>query len=66
MFVRVSEIPVANTFNELVAMDFVDYGDYAALLNIQDAFSRFPAIISSVGKEEHPAEMARVKGFRTG
>ena len=42
MFVGVAKIPIANTFNELVEMDFVDYGGYATFLHIQDTFSRFP------------------------
>ena len=45
MFGRVSKIPIANTFNELVEMDFVDYGDRATFLHIQDTFSRFPVVI---------------------
>ena len=46
MFGRVAKIPIANTFNELVEMDFVDYGDHAAFLRIQDTFSRFSVAIS--------------------
>ena len=45
MFGGVSKIRIANTFNELVEMDIVDYGDYADFLHIRDAFSRFHAII---------------------
>ena len=41
MFGLVSEIPIANTVNGLVEMDFVDCGDYAAFLHIRDSFSRF-------------------------
>ena len=51
MFGRVEEIPIANTFNELVAMDFVDYGDQATFLHIQDTFSRFP-VITFIGTRE--------------
>ena len=43
---------IANTFNESVAMDFVDFGGYADFLHIRGAFSRFPAIISSGGEEK--------------
>ena len=45
MFGRVAKIPIANTFNELVEMDFVDYVDYATFLHIRDTFSRFSVII---------------------
>ena len=38
MFGSVAKIPIANTFNELVEMDFVNYGYYAAFLHIQGAF----------------------------
>ena len=41
MFGRVAKIHIANTFNELVGMDFVDYGGHATFLHIQDTFSRF-------------------------
>ena len=41
MFGAVSKIPISSAFNELVEMGFVDYGDYAAFLHIQDTFSRF-------------------------
>ena len=41
MFGRVAKIPISNTFNELVEMDFVDYGDHATFLHIQGTFSRF-------------------------
>ena len=34
----VAKIHIANNFNELVGMDFVDYGGYAAFLHIQDTF----------------------------
>ena len=61
MFGRVEKIPIANTFSELVGMDFVDYGDRAAFLRIRDTFSRFSAIIFSGAKkkEEQTAEMAK-------
>ena len=45
MFGRVAKIPISNTFRELAEMDFVNYGDYATFLHIQDTFSRFPVII---------------------
>ena len=38
MFGGAARTPISNTFNELVEMDFVDYGGYAAFLQIQDAF----------------------------
>ena len=38
MFGRVAKTPIANTFGELVEMDFVDYGDHATFLHIQGAF----------------------------
>ena len=41
MFRGVAKIPIANTFNVLVEMDFVDYGDLVTFLNIRDTFSRF-------------------------
>ena len=44
MFGRVAKIPIAYTFDELVEMDFADYGDYAIFLQIQDTISRFPVI----------------------
>ena len=42
MFGRVEKIPIANTVNELVEMDFGDYGDYAAFLHIRDTFRDSP------------------------
>ena len=45
MFGRVSKIPIANTSNELVEMDFVEYGDHATFLRIHDAFSRFSVVV---------------------
>ena len=57
-----AKIPIANTFSELVEMDFVDYGDHAAFLRIRDAFSRCPLAVF-VGTEEkgggQTAEIAR-------
>ena len=41
MFGRVGKIPISNTFNVLVEMDFVDYGDLSTCVRIQDTFSRF-------------------------
>ena len=41
----ISKIPIADTFNDLVGMEFVDYGDRATFLRIQDAFSRFSVVI---------------------
>ena len=37
-------MPIANTFSELVEMDFSDYLDLSTFLHIQDTFSRFSAI----------------------
>ena len=45
MFGRASKIPIPDKFNELVEMDFDDYGDYATFLHIRDTFSRFACII---------------------
>ena len=45
MLGRVAEIPIANAFSELVEIDFVGYGDYAAFLQIQDTFSRFSEVV---------------------
>ena len=61
MFGWVAKIPIANTSNGLVEMDFVEYGDHAAFLHIQDTFSRFTVIIFSRTKkqEEQTAEMAK-------
>ena len=63
MFGRLSKIPTANTFNESVGMDSVDYGDFPTSLHIQDTFSRFSAIIftGAKKKEEQTSEMARGK-----
>ena len=40
-FGGVAKIPIAKTFNVLVEMDFVDYGDLWDFLHIRDTFSRF-------------------------
>ena len=40
MFGRASKIPAANTSNELDALDFADYGNFATFLHIHDAFPR--------------------------
>ena len=45
MFGRVAKIPISNTSNGLLGKGFVDYGDLATFLHIQDAFSRFVAIV---------------------
>ena len=42
MFPRVAKIPTSNTISELVEMDFVDYGDYAAFLHIRGTFRDSP------------------------
>ena len=61
MFGRVAKIPIADTFSELVEMDFADYGDFAALLRIQGAFSRFSVIafIGAKRQEGQTSEMVR-------
>ena len=61
MFGRVAKIPIANTFSELVEMDFVDYGDHATFLRIQDTFSRFSVVIflGTKKKAEQTAEMVK-------
>ena len=45
MFGRVSKIPIATAFSELVEIEFADYGDYAAFLRILYTFSRFPVVV---------------------
>ena len=62
MFGRVAKTPIADTVSELVEMDFVDYGDYAAFLHTRDTFSRFPVVvfIAPKKKDGRTAEMARV------
>ena len=59
-------MPIDNAPEELVEMDFVDYGDYPAFLRIRDTFSRFSVIaltggwvVVVVGGEEKSAEMVR-------
>ena len=42
MFGRASKIPIAKTLYELVEMGFVDYGEYAAFLRIQDTLGDVP------------------------
>ena len=61
MFGRVAKIPIADTFSELVEMDFADYGDFAALLRIQGALSRFSVIafIGAKRQEGQTSEMVR-------
>ena len=46
-----AKIPIANTLNELVEMDFADYGDLSTFLHIRDTFSRFSAIVFRGEKE---------------
>ena len=60
MFGRVAKIPISDTFDELVGMDFVDYGGGATFLHIRDTFSRFSAIIlRGEEKGERTAEMVK-------
>ena len=63
MFSGVAKIPIANTFNELVGMDFADYGAYAAFLHIQGDFFAISChhFTGAKKKEEQTAEMARWK-----
>ena len=51
MLGRVAKIHIANTFNGIVDMDFLDYGHFATFLHIQDTFSRFSAIIFTGAKK---------------
>ena len=53
MFGRVTKIPIANTPDGLVEMDFVDYGDFATFLRIQDAFPRFSIIALMVERKKN-------------
>ena len=46
------KMPIANTFNELVEMDFVDYGDFATVLQIRGTFPRLSAIIFTGAKRK--------------
>ena len=60
MFRRVGKIPIGNTLNELVGMDFLDYGDFSTFLYIRDTFSRFSAIaFLGSEKKEQIAEIVR-------
>ena len=61
MFGRVAKISIANNSNEVVEMDFVDYGGQATFLHIRDTFSRFPVItfMGTKRKEEKTAEMTK-------
>ena len=65
MFGRVAKIPIANTFIELVEMDFADYGIHAAFLHIQDTFSSFSVVIfmGTKKKEEQTAEMVKERAI---
>ena len=45
MYGRVAKTPISNTFNELVEMYFLDCGDYAELLHIQDVFPRLSVVV---------------------
>ena len=61
MFGRVAKIPTANTFDELIEIDFVEYGEFAKFLRAHVTFSRFSVIIftGAIKKEEKTAEMVR-------
>ena len=41
MFGSVAKIPISNTFNELVEMDFSDYAELATFMHIRDTFRDF-------------------------
>ena len=58
---RVAKIPISNTFDGLVDMDFVDYGGYANFLHIRDSFSRFSVVVRTGAKRKgvETAEMFR-------
>ena len=45
MFGGVAKIIIANTSDELVEMDFADYGDLATFLHIRDNLAIFSAIM---------------------
>ena len=45
MFRAVAKIPISNTSNGLVEMDFADYGNFATFLHTQATRSRFSAIV---------------------
>ena len=67
MFGRVAKIPIANTFNELSEMDFVDYGDLSTFLHIQDTFRDFQRLfLGAKKKEKQTAGMVRGLRFRIG
>ena len=52
MIGRVSKNPNARFFNDLVEMDFVDYVDYAEILQIQDNLSRFSVSVFAGAKRK--------------
>ena len=52
MFGSDAKIPNSNDFSLLVEMYFVDYGDYAAFLHIQDTFSRFSVVVFTGSKKK--------------
>ena len=68
MFARVVETPIANTFNGLIEMDFVDYGGYAEILHIRGAFSRFSVIAFTVAKKRMTEQLKwpPMRRFRIG
>ena len=57
----VAKILIANTFDELVEMDFVDYGDYATFFAHSIYFCAFLChyFLGAKKKEEQTAEMAK-------
>ena len=67
MFGRVSKIPIATAFSELVEIEFADYGDYAAFLHIQGAFRAFPYYRLCVGgKGYNQRKWSEKRRFRIG
>ena len=51
MFIRVAKTPITNTSEEIVEMDFVDYGDLSTSLRIRDNFRDFHRLLFRNDKE---------------
>ena len=52
MFRRIARIHASRTLNELVDMDFVDGGEDATFLHIQDTFSRYSMITPACARKK--------------
>ena len=52
----VAKIPISITPDELAVMNFVDGGEEATLLQIQDTFSMYSAISFAGGKKKNGAK----------